>query len=96
MTWLKKAAMLPPLAPVLPDDVLELGEVWSFVCRLEPGVSNTPRPDKPAVNDTTYIRLRNEIGHSRLGTSPETTYAEMKQHLMGLIELVKKALAEQP
>jgi len=70
-------------------------DIDSAIQRLQPGVEVKPSPHRPTVNETVYTRLRNETGHSRQGASFEVTRAEIKQHLNGLTELVKKAISEQ-
>ena len=62
---------------------------------LQPGVEVKPSPHRSTGDETVYTRLRNETSHSRRGASFEVTRAEIKQHLNGLTELVKKAIAEQ-
>jgi hypothetical protein len=68
------------------------GRLDEFIRREEPGVASTPHPRRPNVDETLYTRLRNELGHNRKGVNLDTTKAEMRKNLGGLIALSKRAI----
>jgi hypothetical protein len=54
---------------------------------------NVPQSSSPKGRvETVFTRLRNEVGHSRVGTTPELTRREIKENVIGLQNLVRKAL----
>jgi hypothetical protein len=63
-----------------------------FVRKQEPWVHSTPRPDKPKILETTYTRLRNEVGHVRPGASPGQTRSEIENSVTNFQKIVKAAL----
>ncbi len=69
-------------------------EVDQFIRVSEPGVPETPRPDKPEIMETVYTRLRNEIGHVRPSAVPEQTRNEIANWVNHLVGLVKKAIEQ--
>lgn len=69
-------------------------EVDQFIRVSEPGVPETPRPDKPEIMETVYTRLRNEIGHVRPSAVPEQTRNEIAIWVNPLVGLVKKAIEQ--
>lgn len=63
-----------------------------FIRKEEPRVPSTPRPDKPKILETTYTRLRNEVGHVRPGVSPAQTRSEIESSVTNFQKIVKAAL----
>jgi hypothetical protein len=54
---------------------------------------NVPQSSSPKGGmETVFTRLRNEVGHSRVGTTPEQTRRETANNVMGLQNLVRKAI----
>ncbi|MBI1913493.1 MAG: hypothetical protein HYS12_01875 [Planctomycetes bacterium] len=71
-----------------------------FIGREEPGARWTPYPrerprrkkSKTNWQETTYTRLRNELGHQRENVNLDDTKKEMADHLGGRREVTKKAI----
>jgi hypothetical protein len=68
-------------------------QVDDFIRQEEPNVPQSPNPLNANVMETVYTRLRNEIGHTRAGTTPEQTRSEMEDHIAALQTLVKTAIS---
>ena len=69
-------------------------DVDTFIRQEEPGVLQSPRPDKENIRETVYTRLRNEIAHSRSGASQSQTAEEIYTHTSKLISLVKSLIGQ--
>jgi hypothetical protein len=55
---------------------------------------NVPRSASPKGGmETVFTRLRNEVGHSRAGTTPDQTRRVIANNVTGLQNLVRKAIA---
>jgi hypothetical protein len=67
-----------------------------FIVSEDPTVPQTPQPHKPAVMETLYTRLRNEVGHTRPGVNLDATKSEMAARLSGLRALTKRAIELHP
>jgi hypothetical protein len=82
------------------DDKQE--DVDVFIVGQEPSVKQTPDPpdspkrkrkkSKTDWKETIYTRLRNEMGHPRMGVNLDETKREMADQVHGLIKLVKRAI----
>jgi hypothetical protein len=68
-------------------------QVDNFIRQEEPNVPQSPSPRYPNVTETVYTRLRNEVGHTRAGTTSERTRREMEDNLATLQALVKTAIS---
>jgi len=51
-----------------------------------------PKLKQKIIYETVYTRLRDELGHKRVGVNLDATKAEMRQHLNELIDVVKRAI----
>lgn len=69
------------------------GQGDNFIRGEIPTVSQSPSPRNPSVMETTYTRLRNEVGHIRAGVTPEQTRTEIEGNVAGLQALVKVAIS---
>lgn len=78
------------LLQLQPDDAQKY--VDSFIRREMPNVLQSPRPDKPNVNETIFTRLRNEVAHRRPGTTSEQTRREIQENIAAFQTLVRTAI----
>jgi hypothetical protein len=68
-------------------------QVDDFIRKETPTVSQSLSPRNPPVMETVYTRLRNEVGHIRLGVTPEQTRTEIEDNVAALRALVKVAIS---
>jgi len=71
-------------------------QVDKFIRDIQPGVELSPSPRKPKdeeERETVYTRLRNEIAHSRPGTTIQATREEIENNLNEFIKLTKEIIA---
>jgi len=66
--------------------------VDAFIKSCDPGVPQSPRPDKPTIIETIYTRLRNEISHCRNSVVPEHTTKEIVDNVAAFQLIVKTAI----
>jgi hypothetical protein len=72
-------------------------DVDAFILRENPAVPQTQHPLKaPAVMETVYTRLRNELAHRRAGVNLDNTKAQMANRLGELVALTKRAIELHP
>jgi hypothetical protein len=71
-------------------------DVDGFVLAKHPNVPVRPphKPRKSGIPETLYTQLRNQIAHTRPGTTIESTGKEMERVLSGLVEVTKKKINE--
>ena len=75
----------------------EQAKVDDFIRSQDWAVPQSPDPRPRHSNmETVYTRLRNEFAQRRSDVIMQNTKAEMEQHVGGLIDLVKQAIAQQP
>jgi hypothetical protein len=75
------------------DDFADLD---AFIVREEPAVPQTAKPRNRGM-ETAYTRLRNDFAHGgRTGGNLKSTKEEMEGRLVGLMNLVRKAIAVNP
>ena len=70
-------------------------QVDKFIRDIQPGVELSPSPKKPKdeeERETVYTRLRNEIAHSRPGTTIQATRKEIEKNLDGFIRLTREII----
>jgi len=70
-------------------------EVDDFICKMQPGVATSISPiksKKKEKKETVYTRLRNEVAHSRPGTTIQATRKEIEKNLDGFIRLTREII----
>ncbi|MBD1913674.1 MULTISPECIES: hypothetical protein [unclassified Leptolyngbya] len=69
-------------------------QVDKFVITKQPNIhTNLPfYSRKSGMPETIYTKLRNQIGHSRSGTTVQSTREAMRKNLPGLIEVVREVI----
>ena len=67
-------------------------KVDDFICKIQPGMERPPSPVKPKKKETVYTHLRNEVAHSRPGTTIQATREEIEKNLDGFIRLTREII----